>query len=145
MAESDVITNCIKCKKSIPEDGNSICCDDCDGWLHLKCSGLTLKTLKKLGKDDSPFKCTFCLNFKCGKCDKPVYNSQNAVQCDTKTCQTWFHLKCTHFTLREYVDKKSRLHTEDWFCSNCTCFPYHELPQKEFLELQNDDKRLKDY
>ena len=105
-AASDIVTHYIKCTKLIPEDGNSICCDDCDGWLHLKCSGLTLKTLKKLGKDKSLFQCTFCQNYKCGKCEKPVYNSQNGVLCDTESCQTWFHLKCTHFTLKDYANKK---------------------------------------
>ena len=146
MAGTNTVVNCIKCKKIVSETGNSICCDDCDGWIHLKCSGMTLKTFKKLAKDDSSeFKCNYCLNYKCGKCEKPVYPSQNAVQCDTEPCQTWFHLKCTHFSLEEYVNKKSRLHTESWYCPNCTCTPFDQLPQKAFLELQNDTKKLREF
>ena len=146
MANNEISTNCIKCKKIVLDNQNSICCDDCDGWLHLKCSGLTLKEHKKLGNDKkSTFKCKFCIKYKCGKCDKPVYQTQNGVMCDSDHCQTWFHLKCTRFTLAEYMDKKSRLHSDHWYCPNCTCIPFSELPQNEFMNLQNDDKRLKEY
>ena len=146
MAGTSTEVSCIKCKKTVFETGNSICCDDCDGWLHLRCSGITLKTFKKLTKDKkSEYKCKYCLQFKCGKCEKPVYPSQNAIQCDTDSCKAWFHLKCTHFSLEEYVNKKSRLHTDSWYCPNCTCIPFNHLPPKEFLKLQNDTGRLREY
>ena len=137
---------CIKCSKHILENQNGIGCDDCLGWLHLKCSGLTLKKFKELGKnEDTPFSCKWCLKYKCGKCEKPVLPSHNGILCDTDSCGTWFHLKCTRFTLKEYKDKKSRLHTENWHCPDCLCIPYSDLPQKEFVKLVNDDKRLKNY
>ena len=144
MADSEMV-KCIKCNKYVYENQNSIGCDDCLGWLHLKCSGLTLKKFKELGKNDDDFFCKWCLNYKCGKCEKPVLPNHNAIQCDTDSCETWFHLKCTRFTLAEYKNKKSRLHTENWHCPDCLCTPYSELPQKEFMKLCNDDKRLKNY
>ena len=143
MTETDV--NCIKCKKKVFPTQNKVCCSDCDGWLHLKCSGLTLKALKTLTKDKLTFQCKYCKNYKCGKCEKPVYDGQNAIQCDVDECQTWFHLKCTRFTLSEYVNKKSRLHTDHWYCSNCTCFPFDNLSQGEFMKLQTDYTKLKEY
>ena len=147
MAGSELKTTCIKCKKIVPENGNSICCDSCDGWLHLKCAGLTRKTFSKLANDkDSVFNCKFCEHYNCGKCEKPVYPHHNAICCDIDSCNTWFHLKCTHFNLKEYVDKKSRLHTEDWYCPLCTCIPFNELSNKALsMEFQNNSKKLSEY
>ena len=123
MAEDSDMNNCIKCRKKVFSTQNKVHCDDCNGWLHLRCSGLTLKALDSLKKNKIPFTCKFCKYCKCGKCDKPVYDSQNGVQCDSDNCHTWFHLRCTRFTLAEYKNKKSRLHTENWYCANCTCLP----------------------
>ena len=57
----------------------------------------------------------------------------------------WYHLKCTHFTLAEYVNKKSRIHTDDWFCSSCTSLPFFDLSNNDFLNHINDDLKLRDY
>ena len=135
---------CLKCRKDVL--GNSICCDDCDGWLHLKCSGLTKKIFEKeYCNSNKKFSCKYCLNYRCGKCDKPVYEQNNSIQCDSDSCQTWYHLKCTHFSLAEYQNKKSRLHTEHWFCPKCTCVPFEELSQADFLQLNNDARILKEF
>ena len=143
MAESN--TNCIKCKKVIINQ-NCICCDSCDGWIHLKCvKGLTRKEFDKLGENNEEFNCIFCQKYKCGKCDNPVYPHQNAIQCDSEQCAKWHHLRCTPFTHAEYADKKSRLHTENWYCIKCSCLPFNELPQSDFMKLQTDDKKLKEY
>ena len=144
MADSEIV-KCIKCNKQVFENQNSIGCDDCLGWLHLKCSGLTLKKIKELGKEDDPFSCKWCLSYKCGNCEKPVLPKQNAIQCDTNSCETWFYLKCTCITIAECKNKKSRLHTENWHCPDCSCIPYSDLLQKEFIKLYNDDERLKNY
>ena len=145
MAESEVKCKCIKCGKLVLEGQNSICCDSCDGWLHLKCSGLTKKVFEKeyCGTNKS-FTCKYCLNYRCGKCDKPVYE-KNSIKCDSDSCQLWYHLGCTHFSLAEYKNKKSRFHTEHWFCPKCTCVPFEEISQSDFLKLNNDDRILKEY
>ena len=44
-------TKCLKCKKLVT--GNRVCCDECDGWLHLKCASMTLKSFKNLVEDPS--------------------------------------------------------------------------------------------
>ena len=63
---------CLKCKKLVT--GNSVCCDECDGWLHLKCAGMTLKIFKKLNEDPSlAFSCDYCTYYKCGKCNKQKF------------------------------------------------------------------------
>ena len=35
-------TKCIRCNKVFLPGKNSIGCDKCEGWLHLKCAGLNL-------------------------------------------------------------------------------------------------------
>ena len=139
-------TKCIKCsKKFLSGQQNLICCDNCDGWLHVKCAGLKLKQFHKLRDPNAQFLCTFCENFKCGKCSKPVYDGQNsnAIECSVKDCGTWYHLRCTDFTLGEYVDKNSRLHTHPWFCPLCTTIPFSSLKDSEFAEVvSNDDLKI---
>ena len=137
-------TKCIKCQKLVT--GNSVCCDECNGWVHLKCAGMTLKSFKPLVDDPNlKFSCKYCTDYKCGKCNKPVYEKNNSIKCDVDSCSTWYHLKCTRFTLAEYKNKKSRLHCENWYCPQCTCTPFDELSQSDFMNLQNDDKKLKEY
>ena len=123
--EAEVSFKCIKCKKPVLENQNSICCDSCDGWLHLKCSGLTkIFFEKEYCNTNKIFNCTYCENYRCGKCAKPVYHNVNSIRCDSDSCHLWYHLKCTHFSLAEYHNKTSRLHTEHWFCPKYTSLPY---------------------
>ena len=121
-------TKCIKCSKKFLNKGqNLICCDNCSGLQHMKCAGLKLKEFHKIINDpNSKFLCTYCENFKCGKCSKPVYDGQNvnSIECSVEGCGTWYHLKCTEFTLAEYIDQNSRLHTNPWFCPLCTTIPF---------------------
>ena len=143
-AGSDDLAKCLRCSKLIREGANSISCDDCNGWLHLKCAGLKLKEFKKICSDkNSIFSCRYCTYYKCGKCQKPVYPNQNGVQCDIDDCEKWYHLRCSGFTLAEYRNSKSRLHTEPWHCFNCTKLPFSELSEKEFLEVIKPDLDLK--
>ena len=143
--EAEVSFKCIKCKKPVLKNQNSICCDSCDVWLHLKCSGLTKKIFEKeYCNTNKIFNCNYCKYYRCGKCDKPVYDV-NSIRCDSDSCKLWYHLKCTHFSLAEYCNKTSRLHTEHWFCPKCTCLPFQDLFQSDFLQLGNDARILKEY
>ena len=104
MASSSVTekTKCPKCQKYISENCNSICCDKCNHWFHLHCSRLKLlRDFKTFVENpNQSFVCKFCLNYKCGKCDKPVFEYQNAMCCDL--CSLWHHLKCSKINLAEY-------------------------------------------
>ena len=42
---------CMKCSKHFQHRQNSIRCDKCEGWLHVKCSGLKLKEFHKIDED----------------------------------------------------------------------------------------------
>ena len=60
---SNCIANkCKKCDKVVTYKQNSICCDLCDKWIHLKCTGLDKITFDKIRKDDSTWICKNCIN-----------------------------------------------------------------------------------
>ena len=103
--QNDKLTKCIKCSKVVLNNQNAIECEKCLGWIHHKCSGLSKKLFDEIVKDKTRFECKYCTNYGCGKCSKAVYPFQNAIQCDSDSCILWYHLKCTHFTLAEYVKK----------------------------------------
>ena len=43
-----VDTYCSKCDIPFKRSQNYVCCDSCNRWIHLKCSGLTLAQLDKV-------------------------------------------------------------------------------------------------
>ena len=144
--KDEVVYKCIKCTKPVLENQNSICCDNCNGWIHLVCSRIGKKRFDKLNSNvNSKFTCKFCNDYVCKKCSKPVYPHQKAIQCDSDSCNSWYHLKCTHFTTTEYINKKSRLHTQEWICPECICIPFDGVPDSELHKMSHDDTNLKEY
>ena len=146
MMAAETKFKCITCRKEIFETQNSIGCDECEGYQHVRCAGLKIKDFDALHADkNSTFSCKYCLNYKCGKCNKPVYKHQNAVQCDHDECDLWYHLRCSPFTQREYLNKKSRLHTDTWFCPTCSHIPFSNVNHQDFISMYSDDDNLNDY
>ena len=146
MMAAETKFKCITCRKEIFETQNSIGCDVCEGYQHVRCAGLKIKDFDALHADkNSTFSCKYCLNYKCGKCNKPVYKHQNAVQCDHDECDLWYHLRCSPFTQREYLNKKSRLHTDTWFCPTCSHIPFSNVNHQDFISMYSDDDNLNDY
>ena len=53
---------CRRCLQNILDNMDCICCDICDNWLHVYCSGLTFKKFKKIIQDiSSVWYCTTCI------------------------------------------------------------------------------------
>lgn len=128
--------NCLKCRKIIYENQNSICCDSCNHWVHLRCSGLKKKEFKVLcNNSTSTFTCLFCQNYKCGKCCKPVFNHHNALCCDNSDCKRWFHLKCTKVSLEKYKQFSNGSITDDWICIDCYLPPFDSFNNLEIHEF----------
>ena len=122
MAKKPENFKCLKCRKIVYKNQNSICCDKCDQWILLKCSKIKLKEFKKfLDPENAGMKyfCSFCTDYLCGKCEKPIYDDSNSLQCESE-CGKWFHLRCTCVSLSEY---KIFLNNPDtslsWFCFAC--------------------------
>ena len=55
-------SNCSYCNLKFKPVSNSINCDSCDGWVHLKCSGLTKEKFHALSVSQDPWYCRPCLN-----------------------------------------------------------------------------------
>ena len=79
--------NCRQCEQ-IVFDENSICCDLCDTWYHLKCTHITLKTFKTIFLDSSvKWYCKLCIieALPFGNISNEIFLSQ---ACTSKTNKT---------------------------------------------------------
>ena len=53
---------CKICTKSCRSNQNCIFCDNCETWIHLKCTALTLSQLKYYSNNSNmPFFCESCI------------------------------------------------------------------------------------
>ena len=132
-------SNCPKCRKSFYKNQNSICCDSCENWFHLKCSSLSTKTFKVFCDDpNKKFICFFCKNYLCRKCSKPVFNHHNSLCCDN--CNFWTHLKCSGLNLDTYnsLTQSNSSASTFWFCNVCNVLPFSELSDIEFCLLYSE-------
>ena len=72
MATTD-IEKCLKCQKVVYEEQKSLSCDECNKWIHLKCSRRKRKEFKLFTTNSELiFTCDFCKYYRCGKCQKHV-------------------------------------------------------------------------
>ena len=134
MANSSNV-KCVKCNKFISEQSNSICCDDCDHWFHMRCSQLKLVEFKTfVNNSDLKFTCEYCINYKCGKCCQPVFDHQNGIFCNA--CSKWFHLRCSKLSLIQYHELSNT--KIDWICTNCYPFPFCNLDTDSFHDTMNN-------
>ena len=126
------VEKCLSCRKIVNDNHKSINCDECNKWLHFKCSRLTNKEFQAHTKNQSlPFTCIFCSDYICCACDKHVYHNQNSICCDS--CDGWTHLKCTKLTLKDYNELGNN-QDKFWFCRKCntTIFPFSNLDDNKF-------------
>ena len=130
-------SKCLKCQKFVYPQQNSICCDKCNKWLHLKCSILTKSEFELFCDPKNSnlcFFCHYCQNFPCGKCNLPVYEHHNSILCEGG-CDKWFHLKCTNVSLKKYVQfNKTPEDSPAWFCNSCYIPPFSDLNNKDLFQ-----------
>ena len=68
---------CKKCLNECDEDHDCICCDICDVWLHVSCSGLTYRKFKSIRKEPNYIGyCQFCVQeiFPFGKLRNTIFS-----------------------------------------------------------------------
>ena len=128
---------CPECHKTFFKSNDSICCDSCDNWFHLRCTDLSTKVFIQLcNAPTSSFVCNYCTNYKCGKCSHPVFNNNNALCCDNRICDTWYHLKCTIVSLQTYNNFKIGS-SDTWYCYKCYVFPFLHLSETLFTDYSS--------
>ena len=130
---------CPKCSKHISQCSKSsstgqgmVTCDSCKNCFHSKCANVG-----KHRSDDSSFKCEYCLKYPCGKCHNPVFDYQNALCCEAKGCNKWYHLKCTKVSLHRYKIMQKNENCETWLCQKCYKFPFSHMGQSLFYLYYN--------
>ena len=48
------------CVKAIGDKGDSIYCNKCNFWIHIKCNNLNYKNYKYLNENGDPWFCLIC-------------------------------------------------------------------------------------
>ena len=87
---------CTKCKKAckskeiIVEGEESICCDECEKWVHFECTNLNGDELEEFSSSDKRFVCDRCLN-TCQICHKLCRKNQKLIRCCS--CKHAIHTK----------------------------------------------------
>ena len=56
--DQDMQYKCPICQQQANRD--TIACEECDGWFHFECLGLTSKDIKKI-EEDAPYICKACM------------------------------------------------------------------------------------
>ena len=135
MSASSKKTKCPKCC-NVVKNVDSICCDICDNWLHIKCTKLTKAKFKNILEDpSSKFVCFYCKTFPCGTCAKGVFPSNNALFCESYNCNNWFHLKCTKVSLDQYKLLSRSDYIDPWNCDSCLSIPFSGISDFELKKL----------
>ena len=120
---------CKHCDKTFPlTDQDSICCDKCSYWYHLRCTDLTKNDFDTLSEDETTkWLCQKCVNNYCKKCDSSVYHKAKISCC---LCSHTYHFSCVNIP-KTYKDDKS--FTKNWICFNCKpgVFPFFKIDTKK--------------
>ena len=120
---------CPSCQTKVGNNEDSICCDKCSKWYHLKCSELSQSQFS-IFKNEKSFEwlCKTCSMDFCGKCELIFRGRPNAIACDN--CDKWFHLKCSGLNATTF---KNLTDVDYWHCFECksNIFPFHSTDLKK--------------
>ena len=126
---------CPKCRVVV-KNVDSICCDNCLNWFHVKCSKVSRPIFNKFLKDSTlTFVCDFCTKYPCGKCNLGVFPHNKAICCDLTKCNKWYHLKCTKVSLARYNKFCSKDNEDEWVCDSCMLLPFASLSNHELCSI----------
>ena len=155
--------SCPNCKFRVLESQNSIYCDSCCNWYHLKCSGLTRRRFIELGNDaSSTWFCKDCVEdaLPFQKLKNPKFLREireNQIQYSSITdanrycsccnkrvnkietamlcshCRSFIHRKCSGLTEQQFYNLG--VEAKHWFCGNCrnNIFPFNTIETHDIL------------
>ena len=156
---------CHVCDQIVLSD--SIFCDLCFTWLHLKCSGLNKKSFRHLSMDENAkWFCKLCLkgclpfmsetNFYVTSSTfnsslpphAPIDNTCFACNKEIKDCcnnsilcnvsRHRLHLKCANLN----KTKLTYINTKHWNCKSCNPFPFNDIDSTDLKRLSNFNSLL---
>ena len=134
MTGSNNVEPCCVCKNDCLENQDSICCNICNNWTHLKCSNLNRRRFNYLCKSDAPYYCiNCCSNVTCPCCEKDCTVTQNSINCSC--CNRWIHLNCTSLSIEQFQNlSKPDL---DYNCNYCL-YPFSTVESNDLFVLFNN-------
>ena len=106
--------SCGICHKLVKRNDKAIQCDDCDRWIHARCTGIDKNTYIKLQKSDDKWHCSNCIA-PCGLCSGSVHNYNRAIECDKY--KAWIHTSCATVSDDDY--KVIQATNCTWICPTC--------------------------
>ena len=108
-----------------PPNVNSICCDNCERWLHVQCSDLNSYEYNFYRSNKDHFYCKDCVSEYelvnvgndeyCKICYRKFSPSDECLYCDG--CFMWMHHKCSTACNKSLVQMSEN--SLLFFCKNC--------------------------
>ena len=135
------IYRCMKCTRAIKIKQNSICCDVCENWYHLKCTSLSITEFKKLGRldnNDSWF-CKGCIHdaLPSSNLDNKqlikLFNNKKTINNFVKQNPTQYHKFCN------ICNKHNNIIDKAIPCSNCKCLIHRKCTKLPAGQLENNE------
>ena len=127
---------CPACKARVPEDGDSISCDYCRKWHHLKYTDLSPAQFEIYARDKSfEWVCNYCVANTCHKCNI-LTKDCSKIQCER--CEQKYHLRCAGLSKTAYIP------TTLWYCYQCQeeIFPFSNVTIRQFFALSFNSLNL---
>ncbi|CAG2202051.1 unnamed protein product [Mytilus edulis] len=109
-----VQNSCGICRKLVKRNDKAIQCDECDLWIHTRCTSVDNTTYTKLQNTNDQWFCQNCVA-PCGICSGNIHNCDPAIECDR--CKTWIHNSCAIVSNDEYKNIQATNCT--WICPLC--------------------------
>ncbi|CAG2218688.1 SIAE [Mytilus edulis] len=106
--------SCGICRKLVKRNDKAIQCDECDLWIHTRCTSVDNTTYTKLQNTNDQWFCQNCVA-PCGICSGNIHNCDPAIECDR--CKTWIHNSCAIVSNDEYKNIQATNCT--WICPLC--------------------------
>ena len=128
---------CKQCEQIVITE-NSICCDICDTWFHLKCTCLTLKTFKSMFVSSSTkWFCKFCIleALPFGNINDNMLLSQTSTNKTNKAILNYIKLKNLSTTC-SICDKKT-IRNKGIPCSICNSLIHKKCSKTNKFTFNN--------
>ena len=71
---------CLKCGNCCRQNQDSICCDHCNKWVHLKCTNLTSSEFDYYSSSNINFFCDLCVNTVNSDLGPDIHASSSSAQ-----------------------------------------------------------------
>ncbi|CAC5392706.1 unnamed protein product [Mytilus coruscus] len=109
-----VQNSCGICCKLVKRNDKAIQCDECDLWIHTRCTSVDNTTYAKLQNTTDQWFCQNCVA-SCGICSGNIHKCDPAIECDS--CKTWIYNSCAIVSNDEYKNIQATNCT--WICPLC--------------------------